>query len=312
VRVLNLVTTPRSRFYRQQVAELSRRGVEETTLAVPGHHEYGESDNGRGAVDYLQFLPTVLRHAAAADYDLVHANYGLTAPHAVLQARLPVVVSLWGSDLAGRYGQVSRLACRFADAVVVMSADMAADLDRECHVVPHGVDLEMFQPAPAEDARDRLGWRHDAHHVLFPYPEGREIKDYPRAGRVVDAARDRVDGDLLLHTVQGVDHQDMVTYFNAADALLMTSRREGSPNVVKEALACNLPVVSTDVGDVRERVAGVTASRVSDADDELADGVAEAVRSDGAPDGREAAREVGKGRCTDRLLEVYRSVVGGV
>jgi len=308
VRVLNLVTTPRSRFYRQQVTELTRQGVRETTLAVPGHHEYGEEGNGRDAFDYMRFLPTVLRHAAG-NYDLVHANYGLTAPHAVLQYRLPVVVSLWGSDLAGRYGHVSRLAARFADAVVVMSEDMASDLGRECHVVPHGVDLDMFQPGPTDEARARLGWREDAHHVLFPYPQGRAVKDYPRAERVVDAARTRVDGDLVLHSVSGVDHEDMSTYFNAADVLLLTSRREGSPNVVKEALACNLPVVSTDVGDVRERVAGVTVSRVANSDDELAAAVAEAVTFDGTPDGREAARQVGKERCTERLLDVYRSVL---
>jgi len=111
--------------------------------------------------------------------------------------------------------------------------------------------------------------------------------------------------------VQGVDHEDMSTYFNAADVLLLTSRREGSPNVVKEALACNLPVVSTDVGDVRERVDGVTASLVSDDDADLAAGVADAVQAEDTTDGREAAREVGRERCTERLLDVYRSVLDG-
>jgi glycosyltransferase involved in cell wall biosynthesis len=314
VRVLNLVTTPRSRFFRQQVASLGERGVEETTLAVPGHHEYGSENDGRDALDYVRFLPAVLRYASR-EFDLVHANYGLTAPHAVLQSTapglggLPVVVSLWGSDLAGRYGTVSRLACRFADEVVVMSPAMAADLDQQCHVVPHGVDLDLFAPEPAAAARDRLGWRADASHVLFPYPEGRAVKDYPRARHVVDLAQRRTDDDIVLHSVQGVAHEDMPTYYNAADALVLTSRREGSPNAVKEALACELPVVATDVGDVRERLADVSACRVADDDRELADGLLDAVAVDGAPDAREAAREVSTDRCTDRLLDVYRAVV---
>jgi glycosyltransferase involved in cell wall biosynthesis len=314
VRVLNLVTTPRSRFYRQQVAALGERGVAETTLAVPGRHDYGSAGDGRTALDYARFLPAVLRHATR-EYDLVHANYGLTAPHAVLQsavpglAGLPVVVSLWGSDLAGKYGAVSRLACRFADEVVVMSPSMAAALDRPCHVVPHGVDLDLFRPEPAADARDRLGWRADASHVLFPYPEGRPVKDYPRARRVVDLARRRTDDDLVLHAVEGVPHEDMPTYFNAADALLVTSRREGSPNAVKEALACELPVVATDVGDVGERVDGVAACRVSDADAELADGLLDAVAAETATGARDAAREVSTDRCTDRLFDVYRTVL---
>lgn len=316
VRVLNLVTTPRSRFFRQQVAALDERGVEETTLAVPGHHEYGAEDDGRSALDYVRFLPAVLRYARR-EFDLVHANYGLTAPHAAVQSAvpglggLPVVVSLWGSDLAGRYGAVSRLACRFADEVVVMSPAMAAALDRPCHVVPHGVDLDRFRPAPAPAARDRLGWRDDASHVLFPYPEGRAVKDYPRARRVVDLAQDRTANDLVLHSVQGVPHDEMPTYYNAADALLVTSRREGSPNAVKEALACELPVVATDVGDVRDRLADVAACRVAEDDDELADGLLAAVTADTVPGARAAARDVSAEHCTDRLLDVYRAVVDG-
>jgi glycosyltransferase involved in cell wall biosynthesis len=308
VRVLNLVTTPRSRFYRQQVAALADAGVEETTLAVPGHHDYsGGTGETRTPLDYAKFVPKVLRHASR-EYDLVHANYGLTAPPAVLQQTLPVVVSLWGSDLAGRYGWLSRLSGRFADEVVVMSDRMAESYGRDCRVVPHGVDLDVFRPLPQDEAREDVGWRPDAHHVLFPYPRDRHVKNYPRAERVADRARDRVDGDLVLQTLTGVPHDRMPVYMNAADALLVTSRSEGSPNAVKEALACNLAVVSTDVGDVRERVAGVSLSAVADDDADLAAALAAALRADGRSDGRDAAREISLDAATERLLDVYRAV----
>lgn len=308
MRVLNLVTTPRSRFYRQQVEALRDAGVEETTLAVPGNHDYsGGTGETRTPLDYAKFVPKVLRHASD-DYDVVHANYGLTAPPAVLQQELPVVVSLWGSDLAGKYGWLSRLAGRFADEVLVMSDRMAADYGRDCRVVPHGVDLDTFRPFPQDAAREMVGWREDGHHVLFPYPTDRHVKNYPRAERVADLARERVDADLHLQTVSGVPHDQMPVYMNAADAMLVTSRSEGSPNAVKEALACNLPVISTDVGDVHERVDGVSLSRVADDDGALADALAATLRADRRSDGRAAAREISLDAATSELIDVYRSV----
>lgn len=309
IRVLTLVTTSDARFFQQQVSVLDRNGVEVTTLAVPG--ERVADDDGvvhRSVFDYLRFFPQVVGRSFG-DYDLLHANYGLTAPAAVLQPNLPVVLSLWGTDLMGKYGPVSAACARRCEAVVVMSAEMARRLDAPCHVIPHGVDLERFTPRPQRDAQNDLGWDHDARHVLFPYPTGREVKDFPRAKRVVDDARERVDAPVELQTVSGVPHDRMSVYMNAADALLVTSRREGSPNSVKEAMACNLPVVSTDVGDVRERLVGVTHSHVCTSDEELVAALATTLNAGERSDGREAAREVSVERTTERLLGVYQSVL---
>lgn len=309
MRVLNLVTNERSRFFRQQVKLLTENGIECTTLSVPGDRNYGDGETaGRSLVDYVRFCRPALQHTADG-YDLVHANYGLTAPPAVFQRNIPSVLSLWGSDLMGRYGAVSKFCARFADEVIVMSDEMAAELDRDCHVIPHGVDLERFKPAPGAAARAELGWRPDAHHVLFPYPPERGVKNHPRAQRVVDYARADLDCHVVLHTVTGVPHEEMATYMNAADALLVTSDREGSPNSVKEAMACNLPVVTTDVGDVRERLANVSPSTVSDSDTELAAGLVDILERDEPSNGREAAREVSVTHTNARIRAVYRSVV---
>ncbi|WP_232702079.1 glycosyltransferase family 4 protein [Halobacterium wangiae] len=310
MRVLNLVTNDRARFFRQQVSVLNSRGIDYTTLTVPGQRQYDDGNtSSRPASAYARFVPTVLRHSFG-DYDLVHANYGLTAPHAVLQPNLPVVVSLWGSDLMGEYGWLSKFCGQFADAVVVMSEAMAEELDRDCWVIPHGVDLDRFQPRPPEEARAELGWRDDAYHVLFPYYTERDVKNFPRSERVVEAARERVDEDVELQTVTGVAHEDMPTYMNAADSLLLTSRSEGSPNAVKEALACNLPVVSTPVGDVAERIDGVTQSRVCATDEGLVDALVTALETEGRSNGREAAREVSVARTSERLEALYREVTG--
>ena len=306
---LQLVTNVDSRFFNQQVRYLEASGVRTTTLPVPGDRYVSDGEvNQRSALDYLRLYPSVLRHSLR-DYDLVHANYGLTAPAAVAQPSLPVVVSLWGSDLMGEFGWMSARVSRFADAVVVMSPEMARRLDIECHVIPHGVDLDRFSPIPTDEARTELGWDPDARHVLFPYSPERGVKNYPRAERVAGLARQQVDEPVELHTVTGVSHERMPVYMNAADALLITSRREGSPNSVKEAMACNLPVVSTDVGDVRDRLAGVSPSAVRTSDEGLADALADVLVAGERSDGREAAREISVERTNERLRDVYRSVV---
>nr|WP_223301917.1 glycosyltransferase [Haladaptatus sp. R4] len=308
LRVLNLVTNVEARFYNEQLRVLEARGVHEETLAPPGTHRTHESVTERRPTDYLRFFPTVLKNSLDG-YDLVHANYGLTAPMALAQVRLPVVLSLWGSDLLGEYGWLSKFCARHCDAVIVMSDGMAAELDSPCHVIPHGIDLERFSPQPTGEARDAVGWSRNAKHVLFPYPPMREVKDFPRAERVVTAAAKQVDGPVELQSVYGVPHDEMASYYNAADVLLLPSKSEGSPNSVKEAMACNLPVVTTDVGDVEDRLADVSPSHVCRSDDELVDGLVDVLSSPRPSNGRENVRDVGLERMGDRIRAVYESVL---
>ncbi|MFC4549521.1 MULTISPECIES: glycosyltransferase [Halorussus] len=296
MKVLSLLTNE-SGFHRRETAAMADLGVDRDALVVPG------DPNDRSVADYLRYLPAVVRRAG--DYDLVHANYGLTAPFALAQRRVPVVLSLWGSDLMGEYGRLSEACARRVEEVVVMSEEMAGRLDRDAHVVPHGVDATQFRPEPAGRARRRLGWDADARHVLFPYSPGRPVKDFPKAGRVVEAARDRLDAPVELHPLGGVDHEEMPTYYNASDALLVTSRREGSPNSVKEAMSCGVPVVSTDVGDVRERLAGVRPATVASTDEELAAGLADVLVDPRRSNGREAIADVRVEATAERLKAVY-------
>jgi len=312
VRVLNLVTNDGSQFYNHQIETLESLGIETETLPVPGENQSAStktlSTAKRSLLDYARYVPAVLSEASAS-YDLLHANYGLTAPAALLQRRLPVVLSLWGSDLMGEYGWLTKRCVPHADAIIVMSERMADAIDRDCYVIPHGVNLDRFRPAPQREAQAELEWDPDVDHVVFPYPPKRDVKNFPRAKRVFEAASDRYDSEVELHTITGVAHSDMPTYMNAADVLLLTSRREGSPNTVKEALACNLPVVATDVGDVPERLDGVEHSTVGDSDSDLVDGLVAALDADGRSNGREHVAELGLEGMGRRIADVYRDVL---
>lgn len=308
--VLNLVTNANSTIFEQQLDTLTAHGVTCDTVQVPGErYSPDESSPGRSFWDYIRFYPQVLRQARKG-YDLVHANYGLTAPAALAQPSRPVVVSLWGSDLLGDFGFVSRWCARRADAVIVRSPQMADSLGAvDAYVIPHGVDLALFQPDDHSAARARVNWREDAAHVLFPYAKDRPVKDFPRAASIVEAVRDRLRDDIVLHSIQDVSHADMPDYMNAADALLLTSSREGSPNSVKEAMACNLPVVSTDVGDVAERLGPVSPSFVCQTDEELIAGLESVLHQRVRSNGREHVRDLGLERMGERIVSVYESVM---
>lgn len=305
LRVLNLVTNCEARFFKQQVDALEDYGVEFTTIALP---EDLDPDSSRSILDYARIVPTTIRRSFG-DYDLIHANNGLTTPAALAQPNLPVVTSLWGSDLLGQYGPIVRRCAKHSEEVIVMSPEMARGIDCDATVVPHGVDLERFSPQSRSAARAELGWAEDRHHVLFPYSPKREIKNYPRAERIVERVAQRLGEPVELQTVTGVSHAEMATYHNAADCLLLTSRREGSPNSVKEAMACGTPVVATPVGDVPERLADVDPSTVAEDDDGLVDGLCRVLRSEGRSNGREvAASELSVDATSERLYEIYRSV----
>lgn len=304
MRVLSLVTKPYATFYWNQTNLLEELGVDVTTLNPVATR----TDESRSVLDYLRVYPTALRESFGS-YDLVHANYGLTAPLALAQPNLPVVLSLWGTDLMGRFGPVSKFCANRCDAVVVMTEEMASLVDRDCYVVPHGVDTDLFEPMPQADAQSTLEWDPDTYHVFFPYSPEQGVKDYPRAERVVNAVDDLLDRPVVLHSTNTIPYERMPVYMNAADALLLTSKREGSPNTVKEALACNLPVVSTDVGDVATRLDGVSPAAVGRTDEELVDGLASVLESNERCDGREAIMPLSARNSAKRLQSIYESVL---
>ncbi|SFR88890.1 Glycosyl transferases group 1 [Halomicrobium zhouii] len=303
MKVLQLTTTPRS-FFENQVTALERQGVDCTTLAIPGSHR---PDSPRSVGDYLQYAPTVLGHSLDG-YDVVHANYGLTLPFALAQPTRPVVCTLWGTDLMSDrrwLTALSRFGARRADGVVVPSDAMAAELSVNNAVVPFGIDAEMFRPIPRDEARERVGWDPDGTYVLFPYESTRPEKDYPRARRIVEGCT----ADAELKQVSGVDYEEMPYYMNASDALLVTSQRESGPMVVKEAAACNVPVVSTGVGFVERTLTDVDNSFVADSDATLTSSLDDVLASDARSNGRAVLDGLGLDAMGEQLLGVYERVL---
>jgi teichuronic acid biosynthesis glycosyltransferase TuaC len=129
-------------------------------------------------------------------------------------------------------------------------------------VIPCGIDLDRFKPVDKTTCQRQLGWPEQVFHVLFASNNGDPVKRPWLASAAVEALQG-AGVRAELHFMQGVSYAEVPIWMNASDALIMTSLQEGSPTVIKEALACGLPVVSVDVGDVCERIAEIDGCHLS-------------------------------------------------
>lgn len=209
---------------------------------------------GKGLFGYLKNIPKLRRIVRINQPDLVHAHYSLCGIVASLSTNLPVVTSLMGSDV-NRSRFMRKVIALFIkhkwSKTIVKSEGMKLKLGLDgVAVIPNGVNLALFRPMDKAQCQKRLGWDPGKKHILFvsAYDPGRSEKNVDLAKLAIKACE---DNSIELHVVAKVPHATMPIYLNASDLLLMTSKWEGSPNVVKEAMACNLPIVSTDVGDVK-------------------------------------------------------------
>jgi glycosyltransferase involved in cell wall biosynthesis len=307
-------------FVQSQVQSLEALGVDIALHVIAGD---------RGATAYALDVPAVRRAVKRFRPDVVHAHYGLAGWTAQWQPR-PLVVSFCGDDLLGtptpRGGRtvksqvamrMSQAVARKAAAIICKSRNLAAALERpadraRAHVIPNGVNIERFSPGSRDAARLVLGLDPAERLVLFPHaPEQAEQKGFALAEGVMQRVRIAEPAARLLH-VTGVPHARMPDYYRAADCLLLTSKSEGSPNVVKEALACALPVVGVDAGDVQEWLVRVPGCRVVERRAEpLADAVLDVLRAGTRVDASGIIAELDERAVARRIRDVYAQVAGG-
>ncbi|HKC46002.1 MAG TPA: glycosyltransferase [Gemmatimonadales bacterium] len=304
-------------FVADQMDWVARGGVD---VAI----EFIDGRDSRGA--YFRGLAHVRRRAAGSGFDLVHAHYGLVGFLASFQP-LPLVVSFCGDDLLGTpdgargitpmsrlQRALSRYAARHAQEIVCKSDQLRDSLPRQrdrarTHVLPNGVDTTRFRPGERSAARQRLGLHPSELLVLFPHTPGVARKRLDRAQAAV-AALARRGTVARLWVVQGVPHARMPDYYQAADCLMLTSEQEGSPNVVKEALCCDLPVVSVDVGDVRRWIEASSGSvLVAPEPEAIADGLARVLTRRAPPNGDRVREQLSASRITQQLISVYQSAI---
>jgi teichuronic acid biosynthesis glycosyltransferase TuaC len=301
-------------FARRQVESLSRAGLDVKTLYLSCHHS---------PLALLSAYRRIRRSIANESPDIVHAHYGtITSFLCAFSTRKPLVITFRGSDLnldstigflRSRVGFfLSQLSVLRATSVVCTSSQLSERLwwgKNKVVILPSGVDLVLFQPREKSESRKLLGWPMDERVVILNVGCAPLLKGAPLARRVVELAEQDIGPLRLLELDGNVSPDKVPLYLNAADCLLLTSESEGSPNILKEALACNLPVVSVNVGDSALRLRGVWPSKVVSREALLlARALFEILNVAQRSNGRRSVSECSEQSIALILIDIYREV----
>ena len=308
-------------FIEEQIAALEACGVQIVRYGV----------TGKGITGYLRELPALRRLIRAERPDIIHAHYGLCGLLANLQRRVPVVTTYHGSDInKPSILRFSKIAMRLSAYNIFVSqrnvalafrlSPFAFRLKKRSTLLPCGVNI----PKPWSELQTQwVGqltlnqWvqkklQADIKHVLFAGAFDNAVKDAPLAKAAInELASEGVQVELI--ELKGYNRNQVNALMYNCDALLMTSKSEGSPQVIKEAMACGCPIVSVDVGDVAERTNGVEGCYVvhTREPNDIAEAFQNALAFDCKSNGREKIIEMGLSneQVAQRLIAIYQSIV---
>ena len=308
----------------EQVRSLRQKGIEFDVV-------HFNPDDTR--LNYLVGLKDLIKHIRSDQYDIIHTHntwtfYLAYVARMLTAAPLPIILTLHEQDLLSKrhkYREISllgplrrsiflrRLAAAHADLAIFVSSELleAVSPPGPAEVIPCGVDLDRFKPLDRESCRNRLEIPPDAMVVFFPASARRKRKRADLAREAFEILRARVAGTATMIVGGDIPQEQMPLYYNAANVILQTSLLEASPTIVKEALACEVPMVSTDTGDTRDMLEGIPHCFVCGDDARtLADHMQLAL-THRATGGRDRIREKGLAldQVADRVIHVYSRVL---
>ena len=288
-------------FVRQETDSLRRLGVDVDVLFVDGQ---------ASKLNYLRGYRQLWMRLREREYDLIHGHYIFGGLIARAQTRYPVVLTHHGPEVFMTWEKyLCRIFTRWFDTVIVRTREMQTRLGvKDAHIIPGGINMDMFQPRDKQECRAQLGLPADKQLVLWA-GERRGEKRYGLASNAMAILQERMP-DAELVPLSGMPHASVPDYINACDALVLTSEAEGSPNVVKEAMACNVPVVATDVGDVREIISNTAGCYVCKMEpNDVASRLQAALSFGGRTNGREAVGHLELDTVSRRIIDVYEQTL---
>lgn len=267
---------------------------------------------GKGIKGYLKNLSSLKKEIKEFKPDVIHAHYGLSGLFANMQRRIPVVTTYHGSDINDKSVlRFSKMAiCLSAWNVFVSAKTLEiAKPKKKYSLIPCGIDFSDLQLTEKSAARQKVNLSAEKKYVLFAGAFDNKVKNAPLAKEAVSLL---CDNNVELLELKGYSRDEVTLLMCAADAFLMTSFTEGSPQVVKEALACGCPIVSVDVGDVKERTQGVEGCYVAKTREpqELAELLRNAMTFERKTKGRERILADGLDNCqvAAKLTDIYQII----
>ena len=327
-------------FIEEQIVALQQAGVEVIRYGV----------TGKGITGYLRELPALRRFIRAERPDLIHAHYGLCGLLANLQRSVPVVTTYHGSDINKpsilRFSKIAIclsaynifVSKRNIEIAIRRKGEEAKRLSGKYELLPCGINL----PEPWSELQNKLvgqltlnQWVQSilnkyVKNILFAGAFNNAVKDPELAKEAIALCNSAIGNGqwvmgingqspianrpINLIELKGYNRDQVNALMYNCDMLLMTSKSEGSPQVIKEAMACGCPIVSVDVGDVAERTSGVEGCYVvpSREPKDIAQAILQSITHNGRTNGREKIIEMGLSNelVAKRLIEIYKQVLG--
>lgn len=265
---------------------------------------------GKGIKGYLSTYSALCRKIKSFKPDIVHAHYGLSGLLANLQRSVPVVTTYHGSDInLPTVLRLSKIAMRLSAWNIFVSqrnVDIAQP-KRNYILLPCGVNLPNYVETDINAVKEELNWNPNKKYILFAGAYDNKVKN----AKLAQGSVSLLENTELIE-LKGYTRESVTALFYAVDAFLMTSITEGSPQVVKEAMACGCPIVSVDVGDVAERIEGIEGCYIAERNpQEIADKLKQALAFNSRTKGRERIIEFGltNDLVAKKLIEIYKNIL---
>jgi glycosyltransferase involved in cell wall biosynthesis len=264
-------------FIREQILEIAKViPIKKEIFLIDAVH--------KGKIQYIKSLFTIPQLLRSKSYDIIHIHYGISGLFLLFfKPKTKVFLTLHGSDIQKRKTNgwqvwLTKKILPKVDKVFVQNKHMkelVTSYNTNVEIVTCGIDTDFFRPEQQTINRKK----HKL--ILFPSSPSREVKDFPLFIKIFNRVTEIAETPIKYACIEQLNRLEVRNLLSNADCLLLTSKTEGSPQVVKEALSCNLPVVSVPVGDVKEIINGIPNCYVGDSHqvDEMANLVLQVIKA---------------------------------
>ncbi|OQA90334.1 MAG: putative teichuronic acid biosynthesis glycosyltransferase TuaC [Bacteroidetes bacterium ADurb.Bin234] len=289
-------------FILEQGDELVRQGIEVDYFPI----------KGKGFKGYLSNLKALNEKINSSNFQLVHAHYGLSGALAVLQRKLPVVITFHnGETLTFKGNLISSIASLFS-VFNIYVAQHIYDLTffkrkKKSVVIPCGINLNQINVIPKEEAKKIMNLPDNQINILFGGSFANLRKNYPLAKAAIDLLPQK---NINLIELKGFNREQVTNLLCGCDLMLLPTKSEGSPQIVKEAMACNCPIVATNVADISEIIAETEGCFLTDFEPQnVAEAISKALLFQGRTNGRDKMSRYDNKKIVNEIIKIYNNCV---
>jgi glycosyltransferase involved in cell wall biosynthesis len=288
-------------FITEQVESLRKRGVVIDYYLIIG----------KGIFGYIRNYRSLKKKISNFNPDLIHAHYGFSGLLAGFQRKIPIITTYHGSDInlwwIRPFSAISAFLSRHNIFISEGLVKKTLYKGKEYSIIPNGVDLNLFLPLNKNIARKSLDISEKEKIVLFSGSFNNKVKNHSLAQKSIDLLK-----KVKLLELKRYSREEVNLLLNASDVILMTSFHEGSPQIIKEAMSCNRPIVSTDVGDVNKLIGQVNGCYIADSNPSvIASKIIDALKMEKTEDGRRRIIEFGLDldSVSSKIFNLYNVVI---